>query len=88
MFLYLYFLIVSIFQIHSFSGSSESNSGAEVTENVEPGSSGALEIAGHTLGGAEADLVLNPLRLAFETKNTKMVELALDCLHVGAAFCS
>ncbi|KAL8557742.1 hypothetical protein ACS0TY_005012 [Phlomoides rotata] len=82
------------------SGSSESNSGAEISEtgsvhpsrtpsaveDVEPGSrttssSGALEIAGHTLGGAEADLVLNPLRLAFETKNTKMVELALDCLH-------
>ncbi|CAA0821230.1 HOPM interactor 7 [Striga hermonthica] len=35
----------------------------------------------HTLGEAEAELVLNPLRLAFETKNIKIVELALDCLH-------
>ncbi|KAI3470391.1 hypothetical protein Pfo_027054 [Paulownia fortunei] len=40
-----------------------------------------LANAGHTLGGAEAELVLNPLRLAFETKNIKVVELALDCLH-------
>ncbi|KAL6580183.1 Brefeldin A-inhibited guanine nucleotide-exchange protein 5 [Orobanche minor] len=40
-----------------------------------------LSNAGHTLSGAEAELVLNPLRLAFETKNTKVVELALDCLH-------
>lgn len=43
----------------------------------------ALANAGHTLGGAESELVLNPLRLAFETKNAKVVELALDCLHVG-----
>ncbi|KAL3650082.1 Brefeldin A-inhibited guanine nucleotide-exchange protein 5 [Castilleja foliolosa] len=40
-----------------------------------------LSKAGHTLGGAEAELVLNPIRLAFETKNIKVVELALDCLH-------
>ncbi|XP_051140030.1 brefeldin A-inhibited guanine nucleotide-exchange protein 5-like isoform X2 [Andrographis paniculata] len=40
-----------------------------------------LAHAGHTLGEAEAELVLNPLRLAFETKNMKVVELALDCLH-------
>lgn len=45
-----------------------------------------LANAGHTLGGAEAELVLNPLKLAFETKNIKVVELALDCLHVGANF--
>lgn len=42
----------------------------------------SLANAGHTLGGAESELVLNPLRLAFETKNPKVVELALDCLHV------
>ncbi|KAG8390693.1 hypothetical protein BUALT_Bualt01G0110100 [Buddleja alternifolia] len=41
----------------------------------------ALANAGHTLGGAEAELVLNPIRLAFQTKNMKLVELALDCLH-------
>ncbi|KAH6757481.1 HOPM interactor 7 [Perilla frutescens var. hirtella] len=40
-----------------------------------------LSNAGHTLSGADAELVLNPLRLAFETKNIKVVELALDCLH-------
>ncbi|KAL6997717.1 hypothetical protein U1Q18_007843, partial [Sarracenia purpurea var. burkii] len=42
--------------------------------------------AGYTLEGAEAELVLNPLRLAFETKNIKVLELALDCLHVRACF--
>lgn len=41
-----------------------------------------LASAGHTLEGAESELVLNPLRLAFETKNPKVIELALDCLHV------
>lgn len=45
-----------------------------------------LANAGHTLSGAETELVLNPLRLAFETKNIKVVELALDCLHVGSHF--
>lgn len=45
-----------------------------------------LANAGYTLSGAEAELVLNPLRLAFETKNIKVVELALDCLHVGVHF--
>lgn len=43
----------------------------------------ALATAGHTLGGADLDIVLQPLRLAFETKNMKIVELALDCLHVS-----
>ncbi|CAA2998750.1 brefeldin A-inhibited guanine nucleotide-exchange 5 [Olea europaea subsp. europaea] len=41
----------------------------------------ALASAGHTLGGAQAELVLNPLRIAFETKNIIVMELALDCLH-------
>lgn len=41
-----------------------------------------LANAGNTLEGAEAELVLNPLRLAFETKNLKILEPALDCLHV------
>ncbi|KAL6545251.1 Brefeldin A-inhibited guanine nucleotide-exchange protein 5 [Orobanche gracilis] len=78
------------------SDSFESDPGAEKTEGsdhsapsvVEPRrSSGSittlLENAGHTLGESEAELVLNPLRLAFETKIVKVVELALDCLHVG-----
>lgn len=46
----------------------------------------ALSNAGHTLDGAEAELVLNPLRLAFETKNAKVIELALDCLHKLIAY--
>ncbi|EYU39506.1 hypothetical protein MIMGU_mgv1a000192mg [Erythranthe guttata] len=41
----------------------------------------ALQSAIQTYLGAEGELVLNPLRLAFETKNIKVVELALDCLH-------
>ena len=42
-----------------------------------------LAEAGHTLEGSEADLVILPLRLAFETKQSKLVESALDCLHVS-----
>ena len=42
-----------------------------------------LAKAGNTLEGAQAELVLNPLRLAFETKNLKVLEPALDCIHVG-----
>ncbi|KAL0302962.1 UNVERIFIED_CONTAM: Brefeldin A-inhibited guanine nucleotide-exchange protein 5 [Sesamum radiatum] len=79
------------------SGSSVSDSGAEKIEMGSDDSARApsaaeptkntgsvttvLANAGHTLGEAEAELVLNPLRLAFETKNMKVVELALDCLH-------
>ncbi|KAJ9682577.1 hypothetical protein PVL29_018491 [Vitis rotundifolia] len=37
-----------------------------------------LAHAGHTLEGAEVKLVLNPLRLAIETKNLKVLEPALD----------
>lgn len=62
-------------------------------EGTEPGSVGATTVktgaitatlanAGNTLEGAQAELVLNPLRLAFETKNLKILEPALDCLHV------
>ncbi|THU45163.1 hypothetical protein C4D60_Mb02t14980 [Musa balbisiana] len=42
----------------------------------------ALANAGHTLDAAQAELVLKPLRLAFETKNIKLLEPALDCLHL------
>ncbi|RWW23224.1 hypothetical protein GW17_00012542 [Ensete ventricosum] len=42
----------------------------------------ALASAGHTLDRTQAELVLKPLRLAFETKNIKLLEPALDCLHV------
>jgi len=40
--------------------------------------------AGKTLEGSEAEIVLLPLRLAFETKQAKIIEPALDCLHVSA----
>ncbi|RWR76137.1 brefeldin A-inhibited guanine nucleotide-exchange protein 5 isoform X1 [Cinnamomum micranthum f. kanehirae] len=46
----------------------------------------ALASAGHTIEGAESELVLQPLRLAFETKNIKLVEPALDCLHKLIAY--
>ncbi|KAI4344676.1 hypothetical protein L6164_011875 [Bauhinia variegata] len=45
-----------------------------------------LENVGQTLEGADAQLVLNPLRLAFETKNLKILEPALDCLHKLIAY--
>lgn len=46
----------------------------------------ALSNAGHVLEGAGAELVLNPLQLAFETKNLKVLELALDCVHKLIAY--
>ncbi|KAL1552145.1 brefeldin A-inhibited guanine nucleotide-exchange protein 5-like isoform X1 [Salvia divinorum] len=65
------------------SGSFEPDSGGEKSEgaesaakDVEPTSS-----SGSTTAVSDADLVLEPLKLAFETKNTKLVELALDCFH-------
>ncbi|XP_071688034.1 brefeldin A-inhibited guanine nucleotide-exchange protein 5-like [Rutidosis leptorrhynchoides] len=45
-----------------------------------------LASAGQTLEGVELELVLNPLRLAFETKNPKFIELALDCIHKLIAY--
>ncbi|XVF88983.1 hypothetical protein PTKIN_Ptkin19aG0095100 [Pterospermum kingtungense] len=42
--------------------------------------------AGYTLEGAEVECVLNPLRLAFETKNLKVFEPALDCFHKLIAY--
>ncbi|KAG6547191.1 hypothetical protein Mapa_011443 [Marchantia paleacea] len=45
------------------------------------GAAATMAEAGHSLEGSEADLVLLPLRLAFETKQPKLVESALDCLH-------
>ncbi|RAL42676.1 hypothetical protein DM860_009183 [Cuscuta australis] len=46
----------------------------------------ALAKAGHTLTRADAELVLSPLKHAFETKNIKIMELALDCLHKLIAY--
>ncbi|KAL5197929.1 hypothetical protein ABZP36_001441 [Zizania latifolia] len=45
-----------------------------------------LASAGRVLEGTQAELVLQPLRLAFETKHVKLVEPALDCLHKLIAY--
>ncbi|XP_071723844.1 brefeldin A-inhibited guanine nucleotide-exchange protein 5-like [Rutidosis leptorrhynchoides] len=45
-----------------------------------------LAVAGRTLEGPNVELVLSPLRLAFETKNLKIIEPALDCLHKLIAY--
>nr|CAB3454663.1 unnamed protein product [Digitaria exilis] len=52
--------------------------GAVITE--------ALASAGRALEGPQAELVLQPLRLAVETKHVKLVEPALDCLHKLIAY--
>lgn len=82
------FHVVSICTILFLSGSfepvsgGEKNEGAEsATKDVEPTSS-----SGSTTAVSDADRVLEPLKLAFETKNTKLVELALDCFHVRPPF--
>ncbi|KAL9247405.1 hypothetical protein vseg_020841 [Gypsophila vaccaria] len=59
---------------------------AGTTAQTKVSIAAALSKAGHTLNEAEAELVLSPLRLAFETKNMKIVELALDCLHKLIAY--
>ncbi|XP_054820825.1 brefeldin A-inhibited guanine nucleotide-exchange protein 5-like [Prosopis cineraria] len=46
----------------------------------------ALANAGQSLEEADAELVLSPLRLAFETKKLKILEPALDCLHKLIAY--
>ncbi|WVZ66373.1 hypothetical protein U9M48_015604 [Paspalum notatum var. saurae] len=46
----------------------------------------ALASAGRVLEGPQAELVLQPLRLAVETKHVKLVEPALDCLHKLVAY--
>ncbi|XVF48806.1 hypothetical protein PTKIN_Ptkin03bG0218000 [Pterospermum kingtungense] len=72
--------------------SSTTSQSAGDTEHVSKptGTSGtittALANAGYTLEGAEVELVLNPLRLSFETKNLKILEPALDCLHKLIAY--
>ncbi|XP_021732781.1 brefeldin A-inhibited guanine nucleotide-exchange protein 5-like [Chenopodium quinoa] len=65
---------------------SEGEQQAETSARMNISIATALSNTGQTLEGAEAELVLNPLRLAFETKNIKVVELALDCLHKLIAY--
>ncbi|KAK7265505.1 hypothetical protein RJT34_33125 [Clitoria ternatea] len=71
----------------------QSQNAANVSDGADHGSkpkSGNINLvlsnAGHTLDGADVEIVLNPLRLAFETKNLKILESALDCLHKLIAY--
>ncbi|XP_074575032.1 brefeldin A-inhibited guanine nucleotide-exchange protein 5 [Curcuma longa] len=63
----------------------ENDSVTKSQESSEP-IIAALACAGHTLDRAQTDLILKPLRLAFETKNIKLLELALDCIHKLIAY--
>ncbi|XP_028786878.1 brefeldin A-inhibited guanine nucleotide-exchange protein 5-like [Neltuma alba] len=72
---------------------SQSQKVEHVSEEAEQGNrpkirnvSTVLANAGQSLGEADAELVLSPLRLAFETKNLKILEPALDCLHKLIAY--
>ncbi|KAK3127408.1 hypothetical protein QOZ80_7AG0572890 [Eleusine coracana subsp. coracana] len=63
--------------------------GAQKESEGAPAAAGiteALASAGRVLEGPQAELVLQPLRLAFETKHVKLVEPALDCLHKLIAY--
>ncbi|KAL9687797.1 hypothetical protein QQ045_032204 [Rhodiola kirilowii] len=62
------------------------NADTSVTSGGRGTITAALSNAGNVLEGAEAELVLNPLRLAFGTKNLKVQEPALDCLHKLIAY--
>ncbi|XP_027369107.1 brefeldin A-inhibited guanine nucleotide-exchange protein 5 isoform X1 [Abrus precatorius] len=68
----------------------EDGAATRTETDQSPPKSGNINIvlanAGQTLEGADAELVLNPLRLAFETKNLKILEPALDCLHKLIAY--
>ena len=91
------FKIIFVYSTNEAEGTA-TRTEADQSEKVEHGSEAAkqgsrpasgnittiLASAGHTLDGADAELVLNPLRLAFETKNLKIFEPALDCVHVCA----
>ncbi|KAM7275135.1 hypothetical protein ACFE04_017001 [Oxalis oulophora] len=71
-------------------GSSPEAEGGVVKAVTEPSQSvniiDTLANAGRTLEGPAVELVLTPLRLAFETKNLKIIEPALDCIHKLIAY--
>jgi hypothetical protein len=52
-------------------------------QSAGEGAAATMAEAGHSLQGSESDLVLLPIKLAFETRQPKLVEPALDCLHVS-----
>lgn len=58
-------------------------SSSSVQQSTGEAAAATMTEAGKTLEGSEAELVLLPLRLAFETKQAKFIEPALDCLHVS-----
>ncbi|KAL8204443.1 hypothetical protein R6Q57_010066 [Mikania cordata] len=70
--------------------SSSKDNGDDGNARTEVDSCGSvtktLENAGCSLEGAEADLILKPLQLAFETNNPQIIELALDCIHKLIAY--
>ncbi|KAK8952793.1 Brefeldin A-inhibited guanine nucleotide-exchange protein 5 [Platanthera guangdongensis] len=63
----------------------EADNTVDVVDDTKPITT-ALSSAGHILEGVQAEIVLQPLRLAFETKNIKLMEPALDCLHKLIAY--
>ncbi|KAF0905978.1 hypothetical protein E2562_008999 [Oryza meyeriana var. granulata] len=60
--------------------------GQEEGGDAAPPITQVLASAGRVLEGTQAELVLQPLRVAFETKHVKLVEPALDCLHKLIAY--
>jgi hypothetical protein len=48
------------------------------------GAAASMTEAGMQLSEKDAELVLLPLKLACESKQPKLVETALDCLHVSS----
>eukprot|EP00897_Mesotaenium_endlicherianum_P003192 jgi/Mesen1/2900/ME000175S02055 len=77
-------------------GTAQDNSEAEVVQAqgqaIEPasaanvGAAATMAEAGHSLQGSEAELIVLPLRIAIETKQSKLIETALDCLHKLIAY--
>ncbi|XP_073391805.1 brefeldin A-inhibited guanine nucleotide-exchange protein 5 isoform X3 [Physcomitrium patens] len=57
------------------------NTQEPLRQNTGLAAAATMTEAGKTLEGSEAEVVLLPLRLAFETKQSKIIEPALDCLH-------
>ncbi|XP_062190117.1 brefeldin A-inhibited guanine nucleotide-exchange protein 5-like [Phragmites australis] len=70
--------------LDSIKGAQKEEEGAAAA--AAAGITEALASAGRVLEGPQAELVLQPLRLAFETKHLKLVEPALDCLHKLIAY--
>ena len=58
----------------------------EVVDNgTNVNAAATMAEAGQRLEGSEAELVVLPLRLAIDSKQSKLIETALDCIHVRGA---